>query len=322
MNDLTASPHVRPEIFPSSEEIERYWEFVASELKPFATTLPKTLWHYTSGEGLIGIVQSGSLFSTHISCLNDSAELNYASNLLLQSLKMRASQHYPQSPKSVLHTVIDTPSKVSSSIISPFFVACFTENGDDLSQWRGYGGGEGGYAIGFEPSWLLQGFLHDPKVIYKMSYDHEQHRHLADRVALHTETYFQNGLDIRPGVSPRDWAEAFLPIWVNAITQLGPVVKHPSFYGENEWRFVHRLRSEDRSQLVFRQRRSMMARHFPLRFPPPDQRECNILPINHIRVGPSRHKEVSLISVQDLLLSSGYEDRVTVDMSPIPFQSL
>jgi hypothetical protein len=34
------------------------------------------------------------------------------------------------------------------------YVLCFSEQGDDLSQWRAYSGGEGGYAIRFFPTML------------------------------------------------------------------------------------------------------------------------------------------------------------------------
>lgn len=37
-----------------------------------------------------------------------------------------------------------------------YFVACFSEVEDDLSQWRGYGGGDCGYAIGFRSHGILE----------------------------------------------------------------------------------------------------------------------------------------------------------------------
>jgi hypothetical protein len=47
--------------------------------------------------------------------------------------------------------------------ISPVFVTCFSERGDDLSQWRAYSGSEGGYAIQFDAMKIRQaGFLTAP----------------------------------------------------------------------------------------------------------------------------------------------------------------
>jgi hypothetical protein len=36
------------------------------------------VWHYTTGESLIEIIRTGSLFATQVACLNDTTELRYA----------------------------------------------------------------------------------------------------------------------------------------------------------------------------------------------------------------------------------------------------
>jgi len=43
-----------------------------------ASPKPKTIYHYTSQEGLLGIIQEGLLRVSSIRHLNDSAELIYA----------------------------------------------------------------------------------------------------------------------------------------------------------------------------------------------------------------------------------------------------
>jgi hypothetical protein len=56
----------------SQSEIKRYQEFIEGEVKSLGVLdfLHETmLWHYTNGPGLIGIVESGVLFSTQVSCL-------------------------------------------------------------------------------------------------------------------------------------------------------------------------------------------------------------------------------------------------------------
>jgi hypothetical protein len=46
----------------------------------------KVVWHYTNGDGLIGIIESGSIFATQISCLNDSTEIRYSAMRLREAL--------------------------------------------------------------------------------------------------------------------------------------------------------------------------------------------------------------------------------------------
>jgi len=59
--------------------------------------LPDTLWHYTSAEGLLGILESGEMFASHVSCMNDSLEHLYLTKVMLKKLKARL----PNSEKGV-----------------------------------------------------------------------------------------------------------------------------------------------------------------------------------------------------------------------------
>ena len=56
-----------------------------------------------------------------------------------------------------------------------WFVACFSEDNDDLSQWRAYGGGEGGYAIGFN-SLHLRKLGNQFMLLGKVEYDTTKHK--------------------------------------------------------------------------------------------------------------------------------------------------
>ena len=44
----------------------------------------KILYHYTSLEGLLGIIESKSIWATNVLYLNDASELNYSINLNVQ----------------------------------------------------------------------------------------------------------------------------------------------------------------------------------------------------------------------------------------------
>src|SRR5437868_4830602 len=44
------------------------------------------LWHYTTGAGLKATLESGTLFCTQVSCLNDSTEIRYAVGLFKKAL--------------------------------------------------------------------------------------------------------------------------------------------------------------------------------------------------------------------------------------------
>ena len=92
-----------------------------------------------------------------------------------------------------------------------------------------------------------------------------------------------------------------------------------AFRGENEYRIVHELQVHEMGQLRFRQKQTLMSRHLPLIFPPPTYAaQSQLLPTMEVMVGPSRHKEISRVSVETFLRQKGYLVPVTV--STIPFQ--
>jgi hypothetical protein len=50
-----------------------YRRFCLSHLRTYDRP-PVKVWHYTTAEGMIGILQGGQIFATHISCVNDNSE--------------------------------------------------------------------------------------------------------------------------------------------------------------------------------------------------------------------------------------------------------
>lgn len=60
---------------------EYYLPFVLSLLNKLdcVPDPEQILWHYTTGAGLIGIVESGTIFPMQVSCLKDSTDGRYFS---------------------------------------------------------------------------------------------------------------------------------------------------------------------------------------------------------------------------------------------------
>jgi hypothetical protein len=64
----------------SAEQFQKYQKFLEEQAERLGSVkydLNTLLWHYTSGQNLIKIVESGRLYSTQVSCLNDSSEMRY-----------------------------------------------------------------------------------------------------------------------------------------------------------------------------------------------------------------------------------------------------
>ena len=92
------------------------------------------LYHYTTGDNLVRIVESQELWCTQISCLNDTMEFTYAVEELQKRVTARiAGQHDPALYPFLagLDQYLRAPNVETTS----FFVTCFLKR-DDLSRWQ------------------------------------------------------------------------------------------------------------------------------------------------------------------------------------------
>ncbi|MDO8893456.1 DUF2971 domain-containing protein [Nitrosomonas sp.] len=142
------------------------------------------LFHYTNAKGLIGIIESQSIWATHYAYLNDSEEIRcflknclpdllrdagnkYLDELIaqVQSTQLRIDRQGGR--KKIIDSFIGETQRVHEKILlkdalaEPYIASFFTTSGLEkgvsdqvaqhglLSQWRGYGN-EDGYAIVFD----------------------------------------------------------------------------------------------------------------------------------------------------------------------------
>jgi hypothetical protein len=133
----------------------------------------KILYHYTSLEGLLGILginssQPQSIWATNILYLNDASELNYALELLKEQIC-----NFQKGPVNVLAPggmffqklmeLIEGENFIPTGPLG-YYVCSFSQEEDLLSQWRGYCPKGIGVSLGFKFSKLKecarsQGFL-------------------------------------------------------------------------------------------------------------------------------------------------------------------
>jgi hypothetical protein len=281
---------------------------------------PDFLYHYTTQQGLLGIVDSGTLWATNIGYLNDATEFGLALGLIRDRLlnevresEMEASHFASADPPRARHAnerkaQAQTLFTHTNSTHSPICVICFCERGDLLSQWRGYAGDGYGYSLAFSPSkleiirgnWFLLG-----KCIYDLELQKEIVNESLEYILagkprpIHAEQ--NNGQTL-----PKELT-AFSDIW--PVFTYGAFFKHPSFQEEQEWRLV----STTPYPPLFRKGKSMIIPYTPLRI--------NCVPndgIDHVFVGPCPHMQLSVRSVSDMLILKGFY--VGVHPSSIPFR--
>jgi hypothetical protein len=188
--------HVQAEI----QELRRLYHAHAHDLisNPDAPLLPE-LYHYTSIEGLQGILERRCLWSTHFEYLNDSTEVIYGQKVNDGVIQGRINK-CSELTQVFLHQMFDMHHMIYQGIA--IYLSCFCEDGDLLSQWRSYGSGGGGCAIGFKPRLVNENGrsrLPSPQElgfgIAKVIYEEEEQRQLAhglvDRVFKGIEKHLE-----------------------------------------------------------------------------------------------------------------------------------
>ncbi len=137
------------------------------------------VWHYTNAGGLLGILDEKpgrelaeslalpespvtgafSVWFTDALYLNDPQELIFGRKWLAEAVEqeLRTASDLTADDRSDIDAALEwvkDPTKVREST-SGAYVACFSTDGDSLSQWRGYAGGRG-YAIAFDRNVIRQ----------------------------------------------------------------------------------------------------------------------------------------------------------------------
>lgn len=109
--------------------------------KSLQTANNNKLFHYTSLQGLDGIIKSSSLWATDSRFLNDSSEIKDGVNALSRHLK----------PFKNLYGLLSSHWELLLNQAQPHVIS-FCSEGDLLSQWRAYANEAEGYCIEFDTS--------------------------------------------------------------------------------------------------------------------------------------------------------------------------
>jgi hypothetical protein len=199
--------------------------------------VPEVLYHYTSSEGLIGILSSRAFWLTDLRYVNDSSELQYARDLAKVRFEARATQpNLTNIQNEFLRRAIPTldPFEQGPSV----FATSFCEDGNLLSQWRAYRGLGGGYAIGIDFFHTLR-LMSKKCVLRRVVYDEARQQQLLDDLIDRFLLMIAGAY----GDASVEAAEEFLPaackVFSATVGEFLFALKHPDFREEREWRLVH-----------------------------------------------------------------------------------
>lgn len=121
----------------------------------------ESLYHYCSLESFISIVKNSSFRLYDVSKSNDSKEIVWFFEKLTESIQRRMKRDnnknmiYWGDNYDNISKALSLMGDISSSFEQKFYVGCFSEDKDLLSQWTRYADDSTGVAIGFNTNYLF-----------------------------------------------------------------------------------------------------------------------------------------------------------------------
>ena len=294
---------------------------------------PDVVYHYTDINGLKGIIDSGEIWLTDYQFMNDSSEIVHGLRLAKRILK-KLQEKNEYSDKEDLFDLWRLT--LDTGLQGRICIACFSlDEGDSLSQWRGYGKNNVGLSIGFSvPAsdfWSFRQAILD-RVVYDES---KQRRLLEDLFHIYLvisewdndkKIFDHSGNEITDK-DPKRTAD--LTIY-NLYQKLG-FFKNEAFSDEREARWVYieakktyeslginpikkRFRVSDNKIIPYSTSNDLDEINLGM-----PEKKNKLLPIKDIVVGPQKDKDLVSAGIRELLDSNDYES-IPIRDSRVPFR--
>jgi hypothetical protein len=313
----------------------------------------RPLFHYTTAQGLLGIVQDKCLFATHADFSNDSSEcklilphlvgiikeeyrrivpeliaLNIMSSEILRN---HGEAVYEQEAENSVQAIIRATNNIAPYFITSF---CIHEKGSDeyrsglLSQWRGYG--RGGFAVEFDEleidelnkeeraRWGYQGFISR-----EVSYDDHEQQVVPEKFKGLAGAFLRQIIDEKSLNLTHILGSSRVEDFVHAFLSIAPLLKHRDFREEREYRIValcnRRGNKEIKDHREFKDMRfRVRADSSVVPYIVLYEGRKEPLPIKSVIIGPHVRQEEQRVAIE--LLFERHDVAAEVRLSATPFR--
>lgn len=273
---------------------------------------PAELYHYTSPEGLLGILTSGELWASKAIFMNDTAEFRLALDLAREEIESRSLS------EDLERELLENVDSIRSVNV---FIGSFSEEGDLLSQWRGYCPPGAGYALGFTPQYLEEAAERSGQFyLGRCTYDR------IEQIAVVRELV-DAAVERKPGTEIADGAEGSREdrehaMWKmsfqDALAFAAPLLKHERFSEEKEWRLISRPVDYHHAAFSHRPGKTHLLPYFRIALS--DDLAEHPVSLSRLVIGPTPHPELADDSIFSLF-GARKLGHCPVSQSEIPFRA-
>lgn len=302
---------------------------------PDTEQMQEVVYHYTSIETLLKIIEDRHLWATSIVYLNDMLEgvlLVDAARRRLPILVQAGTFDLPVAFPKMPVKPVDAPPE----IVGKPFVVSFTSHPDSLMHWRSYCPEQNGVAIGFRTVCLANARIDQENkpgmVVPNIFFEQIRYMEPGNDAQIDEAIVFayeQTKAFLAQNSGAKEAYEfEFNTLFVLYLETVASVCKHSGFLVEGEYRLVLENVKYRADAMKFRTTRSTLVPYVPLRVP--DLRTVQQMygepqaahpfwdAIDHIIVGPSANKHLSISSLEAFLHSRGM--KIELRGSEIPYR--
>lgn len=256
------------------------------------------IYHYTNSGALIGMLESGKVWATHVSRMNDSMEYKIGIELVERLVRKNMEGQLRQLFERAISNLVSVDT----------YIACYSSEVNRLSQWRAYAGLGVGYCIGFKSGDMATTDGRMPlleKVIYREEVAEAVVVRLLDRVVEF--------------MAKSDFGEVevgyLLGMLEATFNNVACVVKHAGFEEEAEYRQIYQPSTSSLLlETKFRSGRFGLTPYVEFDFL--NERR---LPIEAITIGPCADPDEESRMLTEILNRYGYQS-VEIQQSGIPLR--
>jgi hypothetical protein len=210
---------------------------------------PETIYHYTNDAGLRGVLEAGTLWLSDIFSLNDPSELSHGVSHAVKILNQKAESGPDETKVFARHFEEFHERGMEGS--AHYFVCSFSEDGNELGQWRAYADDGRGYAIGFDGKALEAAFTQDNGVAIPNNSTHHVLYDDAQLASIHRamidELFALISLPRGKGMSGESinayMKELSISLSLYAL-RASLFFKHEAYMNEREFRFIQIHRAD------------------------------------------------------------------------------
>lgn len=201
------------------------------------------------------------------------------------------------------------------------FVACFTANGNLLSQWRSYCPPAKGVSLGFNAGKVTALAKRQSYQIGKCVYDAKIKKRITTNILKQIKHRARASVSRKILEEDYDggrYTHVFEEV-ADDLLRIAALLKHPSFHEEEEWRIISPvIPNNTKAPIEYREGPSSLVPYMNFQLP---ETPSGNLDIEHVILGPTPTPKNSMNSLSHYLLKQSAKPRRGLNYCQIPYRT-